>query len=413
LKPCTGSPANYQASLWLSKANKGEDISKQMSRKQALAMAKVTRKYSKSSQKVMVAEPKGYDKSQKVTAVEPKGRGSSLTPLRNKRLATLEVKKGWEARLTKPPEEPMPRDPGTHEPLSNAEAAADDVRMQPSHPQTLQPPQPALRLKPWTDNPEAPDESCPQCSATVLPTDWLCAQCGLDRAVATDEADALPDITVVKECMETQAARHEDDDEQVQSEVAMPISLFPNGIVAMEASRHPDQGTVPRPPLKSALKGRGSTGSKPRLARATFGPNPPTVTIASWKGADLWWSAEDLAKPKRGRPPGSRNKPTRTSLTEEASEQSQPRAPERRTCTLGAVGVRSSTRPPALSQPSAPEVRNCTLATVGVATHAHTPSMVETRVEGEVHPARPPISAAERMAALRARVLAKANAGKQ
>jgi len=58
---------------------------------------------------------------------------------------------------------------------------------------------------------------------------------------------------------------------------------------------------------------------------------------------------------------------------------------------------------------STPESRSHSPVTPRDAAHAHVLSMVSMRGEGEVHPSRPPIWGAERMAALRERVLAKAS----
>jgi len=287
LKPCTGAPANYQASLWLSKASKGEEIMKQLSRKQALAVSKVSRKYSKMSQKVTVTESKGYGRSQKATIAEPNERGTSSTPLRNKLLASLEIKKEWEARLFKPPREPAPKGSRLPRAPPGSAVAAADGPAQPGHPQAFQPPQPVLRLMPWSDDPEAPEESCPQCSATVLPSDWLCAQCGLGRADAVEETAATPVASSAREYAATQAGQASAAYTQDPSTDFPPENLFPSGIATTEAINHPGHSAVPRPPLKSALKGRGSTGSRPRPGIISFGPNPPTATIASLKSADL------------------------------------------------------------------------------------------------------------------------------
>jgi len=483
LKPCTGVPANYQARLWLSKAIKGEDITMQLSRNQARAIAKVTRKYNKLGQKAKVAKPNGYEKSQKAMVDEPKGYGG----LRNKRAATLEVKKGWEARLTKTPEEPTPGAPGPHEPLAYAVAAADDERTQPGLQQMLRPPQPVLRLKPWTGNSDEPDESCPRCCATVLPSDWLCAQCGLERAAAEENADVKPndvilqpiDVPVVD--IAASSSSTNGGSKPTKTRVATPAgsrrrrrtakpqgeavpgkegpsqappahvtaeagaedvgagdlfgNLFPNAVrQSTEPARATDQPPS-RAVLKSALKSRGAPTSMATKNKISFGSNPPMIPIASMRGQNLWWSAAELDKPKRGRPPGKTNARPAGAGTRQQPEQaddsralpngmpnvgnteramaSRPDPARGSTSTVAVrgenVGARPNARTLAASRASTPESRSHSPASPRDAAHAHVLSMVSMRVGGEEHPSRPPISAAERMAALRERVLAKAS----
>ena len=265
---------------------------------------------------------------------------------------------------------------------------------------------------PWTDDPEAPGESCPQCSATVLPSDWVCAQCGLGRADPVEETAASPIDASAMECTATQADLASAAHSHVLSLDVFPENLFPSGTATQDAASLPGHSEGPRLPLKSALKGRGSTGSRPRPGRIAFGPNPPTATIASFKDADLWWSARETARPIRGRPPGSRNNPARTHPSQVPSS----------TSSIGLRWHGGTFAPPPylvdastdLSQPVAPDSDACTPAAVGAGTCAHTPScIVAKRVGEEVHPAQPPSSAAERLAALRLRVLAKASADKQ
>lgn len=118
------------------------------------------------------------------------------------------------------------------------------------------------------------------------------------------------------------------------------------------------------------------------------------------------------SRPRRGRPPGSRNKLARAH-------------PSQVTSSTSSTGLRwhgGTLAPPPflaeattdLSQLVDPEPVARAPAAVGAGTCAHTPSNNDAkRVVGEVHPAQPPTSAAERLAALRMRVLAKANAVKQ
>ena len=255
----------------------------------------------------------------------PKETDITIVPLKNKSKANLMTKKSWEASLCKPPEAVTNRRPeagqasqgsntaaAVPQPLPGREGPSSTATAQPvwpCHVGTFHAVEPGALLAPWADDPDGPEECCPSCSATVLPLDMVCAQCGLGRAADEQTAEApLPAAPVHKP--QAQAARMAPKAEENDTVGTVQLdNLFTSGIVqprgadALLQTERPTQRGV----LKSALKGRNGPTSGPGQNRISFADDPQVIAIASMKRQSLWWSEAELAKPRRGRPPGRAN----------------------------------------------------------------------------------------------------------